>query len=103
MDEYNIGGKQLYKITYSWDAEGNRLSEIQYNHGQSGSGNGNGNKENSNSSDSTASAEVPAIEATSVDTEKLSTTVSVVNRPELPDPTADTAAGIVLKNQSDTT
>lgn len=46
MDEYNIGGKKLYKTTYSWDAEGNRLSEMQYNHGQSGNGNGNGNSGN---------------------------------------------------------
>ena len=101
MDEYNIGGKKLFKTTYSWDAEGNRLSEMQYNHGQSGSS-GNGNKKNSNNNDSTVSAEAPAVEIPSVDTGKLSTTVSVVNRPALPDPTADTAAGIVLKNQSDT-
>ncbi|WP_295424697.1 RHS repeat domain-containing protein [uncultured Subdoligranulum sp.] len=47
-------------VEYGWDAEGNRLSEMQYNHGQSGNaaagpdssesgdtgnnGNGNGNK-----------------------------------------------------------
>lgn len=37
MDEYNLNGKKLYKTTYSWDAEGNLLSEMQYNHGQSGS------------------------------------------------------------------
>ena len=35
MDEYDLGGKKLFKTTYSWDAEGNRLSEMQYNHGQS--------------------------------------------------------------------
>ena len=35
MDEYDLNGKKLYKTTYSWDAEGNRLSEMQYNHGQS--------------------------------------------------------------------
>ena len=104
MDEYNIGGKKLFKTTYSWDAEGNRLSEMQYNHGQSGSsGNGNsGNKGNEKNSTGTVSAEAPAVEIPSVDTEKLSTTVSVVNRPALPDPTADTAAGVVLRNQSDT-
>ena len=61
MDEYDLGGKKLYKTTYSWDAEGNRLSEMQYNHGQSGSaaagpdsgssgnnGNGNGNGNSGN-------------------------------------------------------
>ena len=103
-DEYNIGGKKLFKGTYSWDAEGNRLSEMQYNHGQSGSGNsGNSdNKGNGKNSTGTASAEAPAIEIPSVDTGKLSTTVSIVNRPALPEPTADTAAGVVLKNQSDT-
>ena len=37
LDEYDLGGKKLYKTTCSWDAEGNRLSEMQYNHGQSGS------------------------------------------------------------------
>ncbi len=102
MDEYNIGGKKLYKTTYSWDAEGNRLSEMQYNHGQSGSssGSGNGNK-NSNNSISTVSAEAPAVEIPSVDTEQLSATTAVVNRPALPDPTADSAAGVVLKNQAD--
>ena len=50
----------------------------------------------------TARAEAPAVEIPSVDTGKLSTTVSVVNRPALPDPMADSAAGVVLKNQSDT-
>ena len=71
MDEYNIGGKKLFKGTYSWDAEGNRLSEMQYNHGQSGSGNsGNSdNKGNGKNSTGTASAEAPAIEIPSVDTE----------------------------------
>ena len=105
-DEYNIGGKKLFKTTYSWDAEGNRLSEMQYNHGQSGASgnsgnNGNGNGNGNKNSTGTVSAEAPAIEVPSVDTEKLSTTASVVNRPALPDPTEDTAAGIVLKNQAD--
>ena len=36
MDEFDLGGKKLYKTTYSWDAEGNLLTEMQYNHGQSG-------------------------------------------------------------------
>ena len=114
MDEYNIGGKKLYKTTYSWDAEGNRLSEMQYNHGQSGSngngnsgnnGNGNGNSGNNGNgngkNNSAASAEAPAVEIPSVDTEQLSATASVVNRPTIPDPTADSAAGVVLKNQAD--
>lgn len=35
LDEYGLGGKKLYKTTYIWDAEGNRLSEMQYNHGRS--------------------------------------------------------------------
>ena len=98
MDEYNIGGKKLFKTTYSWDAEGNRLSEMQYNHGQSGSGSGNKSGEDSTG---TASAEALEVEIPTVDTERLNRTVSVVNRPELPDPTADTAAGVVLKNQSE--
>ena len=34
MDEYDLGGKKHFKTTYTWDAEGNRLSEMQYNHGQ---------------------------------------------------------------------
>ena len=59
MDEYNLGGKKLFKTTYSWDAEGNLLTEMQYNHGQSGqSGNGNGNGNgkggNSNAAELTA-------------------------------------------------
>ena len=45
MDEYNLNGKKFFKTTYSWDAEGNMLTEMQYNHGQSGdSGNGNSGK-----------------------------------------------------------
>ena len=40
------------------------------------------------------------VEIPSVDTEQLSATTAVVNRPAIPDPTADTAAGIVLKNQA---
>ena len=36
MDEFDLGGKKLFKTTYSWDAEGNLLTEMQYNHGQSG-------------------------------------------------------------------
>ena len=36
-----------------------------------------------------------------MDTEQLSTTASVVNGPALPDPLADNAAGVVLKNQAD--
>ena len=36
MDEFDLGGKKLHKTTYSWDAEGNLLTEMQYNHGQSG-------------------------------------------------------------------
>ena len=81
---------------------------MQYNHGQSGSSSGNGNSGNngngngnSGNNSSTVSAEAPAVEIPSVDTEQLSTTVSVVNRPELPDPAADSAAGVVLKNQAD--
>ena len=35
MDEYNLNGKKFFKTTYSWDAEGNMLTEMQYNHGQS--------------------------------------------------------------------
>ena len=73
---------------------------MQYNHGQSESGSGNGNSGNngngngnSGNNSSTVSAEAPAVEIPSVDTEQLSTTVSVVNRPELPDPAADSAAG----------
>ncbi len=56
MDEYNLNGKKFFKTTYSWDAEGNMLTEMQYNHGQSGaSGNGNGNGNNkNNSTDTTA-------------------------------------------------
>ena len=67
MDEYNLNGKKFFKTTYSWDAEGNMLTEMQYNHGQSGSSgngnsgnngkgngnNGNGNNKN-NSTDTTA-------------------------------------------------
>jgi len=34
LDEYYLGGKKHFKTTYTWDAEGNRLSEMQYNHGQ---------------------------------------------------------------------
>ena len=34
MDEYDLGGKKHFKTTYTWDAEGNRLSEMQYNHDQ---------------------------------------------------------------------
>ena len=34
LDEYDLGGKKHFKTTYTWDAEGNRLSEMQYNHGQ---------------------------------------------------------------------
>ncbi len=45
MDEYNLNGKKFFKTTYSWDAEGNMLTEMQYNHGQSGSS-GNGNSGN---------------------------------------------------------
>ena len=41
LDEYDLGGKKLFKTTYSWDAEGNMLSELQYNHGQSKAVNGN--------------------------------------------------------------
>ena len=73
MDECNIGGKKLFKTTYSWDAEGNRLSEMQ-------SGSGNGNKENSNSSDSAVSAEVPAVEILSVETEKLNSNTNTILR-----------------------
>ena len=51
MDEYNLNGKKLYKTTYSWDAEGNLLSEMQYNHGQSGSSNGNGNQKSASVAD----------------------------------------------------
>ena len=80
-DEYNISGKKLYKTTYSWDAEGNRLSEMQYNHGQSGSGSGNKSGEDSTG---TASAEALEVEIPTVDTERLNRTVSVVNRPEPP-------------------
>jgi len=36
LDEYNLGGKKHFKTTYTWDAEGNRLTEMQYNHGQTG-------------------------------------------------------------------
>ena len=78
MDEYNISGKKLYKTTYSWDAEGNRLSEMQYNHGQSGSSSGNGNSGNngngngnSGNNSSTVSAEAPAVEIPNVDLEQL--------------------------------
>lgn len=46
--------------------------------------------------------EAPAVEIPSVDTEQLSATASVVNKPALPDPAADSAAGVVLKNQADT-
>ena len=62
MDEYNLNGKKFFKTTYSWDAEGNMLTEMQYNHGQSGTsgkgnsgnnGNGNGNNKK-NSTDTTA-------------------------------------------------
>lgn len=81
---------------------------MQYNHGQSESGsengnsgnNGNGNGNSGNNS-STVSAEAPAVEIPSVDTEQLSTTASIVNRLALPDPAADSAAGVVLKNQAD--
>ena len=62
MDEYNLNGKKFFKTTYSWDAEGIMLTEMQYNHGQSGTsgkgnsgnnGNGNGNNKK-NSTDTTA-------------------------------------------------
>ena len=62
MDEYNLNGKKFFKTTYSWDAEGNMFTEMQYNHGQSGTsgkgnsgnnGNGNGNNKK-NSTDTTA-------------------------------------------------
>ena len=52
--EYTLDGKKLYKTIYSWDAEGNLLTEMQYNHGQS----------SSNSSDtSTASVDTTALAA----------------------------------------
>ncbi len=141
MDEYDLGGKKLFKTTYSWDAEGNRLSEMQYNHGQSGtSGNGNGNKGNGNSKGTGGNAvisgalfnamdvlgnllegggtgaqgtqdkqaqsvrttpEAPMVEIPSADIDRLSTESPIVNGMALPDPTAGTAAGVVLSNQAE--
>ncbi len=146
MDEYNLGGKKLFKTTYGWDAEGNRLSEMQYNHGQSGTSGNNGNENNGSSGNNNGTGnnavisgalfhaanvldslleggnsgttssqdtqntpdtqsvrttpEAPAVEIPSVDTERLSTENSIVNSMTLPDPTADTAAGVVLNNQA---
>lgn len=151
MDEYNLGGKKLFKTTYGWDAEGNRLSEMQYNHGQSGtSGNGNGNGNNGNGNngsngngngndvivsgaffnalnalngllegESTGTAgsqdaqntpdaqsvrtmpEAPMVEIPSADIDQLSTESPIVNGMALPDPTAETAAGVVLNSQTE--
>lgn len=147
MDEYNLGGKKLFKTTYGWDAEGNRLSEMQYNHGQSGTSGNNGNENNGSSGNNNGTGnnavisgalfhaanvldslleggnsgttssqdtqntpdtqsvrttpEAPAVEIPSVDTERLSTENSIVNSMTLPDPAADTAAGVVLNNQAE--
>ena len=38
MDEYKVAGSKLYKTLYTYDAEGNRLSDRRYNHGQSTNG-----------------------------------------------------------------
>ena len=146
MDEYNLGGKKLFNTTYGWDAEGNRLSEMQYNHGQSGISGNNGNENNGSSGNNNGTGnnavisgalfhaanvldslleggnsgttssqdtqntpdtqsvrttpEAPAVEIPSVDTERLSTENSIVNSMTLPDPAADTAAGVVLNNQA---
>ena len=140
MDEYDLGGKKLFKTTYSWDAEGNRLSEMQYNHGQSGtSGNGNGNGKGTGgnavisgalfnavnvldslleggNSGTTSSQDVqntpdtqsvrttpeaPVVEIPSADAGRLSAESPIANGMALPDPTAGTAAGVVLNHQAE--
>ena len=125
MDEYDLGGKKLFKTTYSWDAEGNRLSETQYNHGQS-SGKSLLEAEEPDTETQTESeaekkgvfesigdwvqglfggqeeAEIPSVQLAEPDTESLSTSSSIVNGVELPDATANTAAGLFLTSQAET-
>ena len=100
LDEYDLGGKKLFKTTYSWDAEGNRLSEMQYNHGQSGS-----KKENASVLDNVLSIfglgaeepETPTVELSTPDLDATSAAQPIVNPVQLPDPTTDTAAGVFLE------
>ena len=125
MDEYDLGGKKLFKTTYSWDAEGNRLSETQYNHGQS-SGKSLLEAEEPDTETGAETetekkgvfesigdwvqglfggqeeAEVPSVQLAEPDTESLSTSSSIVNGVELPDATANTAAGLFLTSQAET-
>ena len=125
MDEYDLGGKKLFKTTYSWDAEGNRLSEMQYNHGQSSGKSlleaGEPDTETQAESETEKKgvfesigdwvqglfggqeeAEVPSVQLAEPDTESLSTSSSIVNGVELPDATANTAAGLFLTSQAET-
>ena len=100
LDEYDLGGKKLFKTTYSWDAEGNRLSEMQYNHGQSGS-----KKENASVLDNVLSIfglgaeepETPTVDLSTPDLDATSAAQPIVNPVQLPDPTTDTAAGVFLE------
>ena len=110
-------------VEYGWDAEGNRLSEMQYNHGQSGSNNGN-SKSASEAEVSTESetekgiiesigdwvqglfssrdeAGVSTAQLAAPDTESLSTSSSIANSVKLPDATANTAAGLFLTSQAE--
>lgn len=122
MDEYDLGGKKLYKTTYSWDAEGNRLTEMQYNHGQSGNAaagpdegndssnnsNGNGNKKSLLDSIadffglSTTDPTAPSVDLSEPDLDATSAESPIVHAAVLPDPTTDTAAGIFLNKAAET-
>lgn len=124
MDEYDLGGKKLYKTTYYWDAEGNRLSEMQYNHGQSVDAAGPDavvEDPNASMSDtqeqesgsvldgirnffglSATDPAAPSVDLSDPDLEATSAEDPIVNAVALPDPTANTAAGIFLNAAAET-
>lgn len=125
MDEYDLGGKKLYKTTYSWDAEGNRLSEMQYNHGQSvdAAAGPDALAEDPNTSVpdtqeqesgsvldsilnffglSATDPAAPSVDLSDPNLETTSAEYPIVNAVALPDPTANTAAGIFLNAATET-